>query len=64
MANGKGKSGSSDRVSESLLTVTAMKLKKHLLLERKAMTNLDSVLKTRGFTLLSGVCIVKAMVWM
>ena len=40
-----------------------MKLKKHLLLERKAMTNLDSVLKTRGFTLLSGVCIVKAMVF-
>ena len=32
-----------------------------LLLGRKAMTNLDSVLKSRDITLLSKVCIVKAM---
>ena len=34
-----------------------------LLFGRKAMTNLDSVLKSRGITLLTNVCIVKAMVF-
>ena len=34
-----------------------------MLLGRKAMTNLDSVLKSRGITLLTKVCIVKAMVF-
>ena len=34
-----------------------------LLLGRKAMTNLDSVLKSRGITLRTNVCIVKAMVF-
>ena len=33
--------------------------KRRLLLGRKAMTNLDSVLKSRGITLLTKVCIVK-----
>ena len=37
-------------------------IKKHLLLGRKAMTNLDSVLKSRDITLLTKVCIVKALV--
>ena len=36
-------------------------IKRHLLLGRKAMTNLDSVLKTRDITLLTKVHIVKAM---
>ena len=36
-------------------------IKRCLLLGRKAMTNLDSVLKSRDITLLSKVCIVKAM---
>ena len=35
----------------------------HLLLGRKAMTNLDSVLKSRGITLPTKVCLVKAMVF-
>ena len=35
--------------------------KRHLLLERKAMTNLDSVLKNRDITLLTRSIIVKAM---
>ena len=39
-----------------------MKLK-DLLLERKAMTNLDSILKSRDITLLTKVCLVKAMVF-
>ena len=39
-----------------------MKLKDAcLLLGRKAMTNLDSVLKSKGYTLLTKVCLVKAM---
>ena len=37
--------------------------KRHLLLERKAMTNLDSVLKSRDITLPTSVPIVKAMVF-
>ena len=38
-------------------------IKRHLLLGRKAMTNLDSILKSRDVTLLTKVCIVKAMVF-
>ena len=34
-----------------------------MLLERKAMTNLDSVLKCRDITLLTKVCIVKAIIF-
>ena len=37
------------------------KIKRHLLLGRKAMTNLDSILKSRDITLQKKVCIVKAM---
>ena len=36
-------------------------IKRHLLLGRKAMTNLDSILKSRDVILLTKVCIVKAM---
>ena len=39
------------------------KIKRHLLLQRKAMTNLDSVLKGKDITLSTKVCIVKAMVF-
>ena len=38
-------------------------IKRHLLLRRKAMTNLDSILKSRDITLLTTVCLVKAMVF-
>ena len=38
-------------------------IKIHLLLGRKAMINLDSMLKSRDITLLTKVCIVKAMVF-
>ena len=38
-------------------------IKRHLLLGRKAMTNLDSILKSRGITLPTKVCLVKAMVF-
>ena len=39
-------------------------IKRHLLLGRKAMTNLDSILKSRDMTLLTKVCIVRAMVFL
>ena len=38
-------------------------IKRCLLLERKAMTNLDSILKSRDITLLTKVCLVKAIVF-
>jgi len=38
-------------------------IKRHLLLGRKVMINLDSVLKSRDFTLPTKVCLVKAMVF-
>ena len=40
-----------------------MKFKRRLLLGRKAMTNLDSILKSRDITLPTKVCLVKAMVF-
>ena len=38
-------------------------IQRHLLLGRKAMTNLDSILKSRDITLLTKVCMVKDMVF-
>ena len=38
-------------------------IKRGLLLERKAMTNLDSILKSRDIILPTKVCLVKAMVF-
>ena len=38
-------------------------IKRHLLLGRKAMTNLDSILKSRDITLLTKVHLVKDMVY-
>ena len=38
-------------------------IKRHLLLGRKAMTNLDSILKSRDITLLTKVLLIKAMVF-
>ena len=39
-------------------------VKRHLLLGRKAVTNLDSILKRRDITLPTKVCLVKAMVFL
>ena len=41
----------------------SQEIKRHLLLGRKVMTNLDSILKRRDITLLTKVHIVKAMVF-
>ena len=45
------------------MVTAAMKLKERKLLGRKAMTNLDSILKSRDITLLTKVHLVKAMVF-
>ena len=41
----------------------SLEIKRRLLLGRKAMTNLDSILKSRNITLLMKVCIIKGMVF-
>ena len=38
-------------------------IKRHLLLGRKVMSNLDSILKSSGISLLTKVCLVKAIVF-
>ena len=38
-------------------------IERHLLIRRKVMTNLDSILKSRGITFPTKVCLVKAMVF-
>ena len=43
--------------------VCSHEIKRYLLLGRKTMTNLDSILKNRDITLLTKVCLVKAMVF-
>ena len=64
-----GKHGNSVRLNflgapKSLqMVIAVMKLKKRLLLGRKVMTNLDSILKSRDITLPTEVCILKAMVF-
>ena len=45
------------------MVIAAMKFKRHLLLGRKAMTNLDSLLKSRDITLPTKVRLVEAMVF-
>ena len=42
----------------------SQEIKRHLLLGRKVMTNLDSILKRRDITLLTKVCTVKAIVFL
>ena len=67
MANRRGKGGSRDFLFlGSKITVDSdcsHEIKGHLLFERKAMTNIDSILKRRDITLLTNVCLVKAMVF-
>ena len=69
MANRWGNSGNSDRLhfwGGSKITSEAdcsHEIKRHLLLRRKVMTNLDSILKSRDISLPTKVCLVKAMVY-
>ena len=68
MANRWGNNGNSDRTSFLGSKITAdddcsHEIKRHLLLGRKAMTNLDNILKSRDITLLTKVHLVKIMVF-
>ena len=45
------------------MVTAAHEIKRHLLLGRKAMTNLDSVLKSGDITLPTKVCLIKAMIF-
>ena len=49
---------------ENSLILGKIESRRHLLLGRKAMTNLDSVLKSRDITLLTKICIAKAMIFL
>ena len=68
MANEWGNNGNSEKLfiflSSKIIEImtAAMKLR-HLLLRRKAMTNLDSILRTRDITLPTNVHLVKALVF-
>ena len=67
MRNRKGKGGNSENLFlSSKITVDddcSHEIRRQLLLSRKPITNLDSVLKSRDITLLTKVHIVKAMVF-
>ena len=68
MADRWENNGNSDRLSFLGLQITEdgdrnHEIKRCLLLGRKAMTNIDSVLKSRNITLLTKVHLVKAMVF-
>ena len=68
MANRRGNNGNSEKLHyfgapKSLQMVTAALKLRRLLLERKAITNLDSILKSRDITLVTKVHLVKAMVF-
>ena len=68
MANRWGNSGNSDGLNFLASKITAdgdcsHEIKRCLLLGRKAMINLDSILKSRGITLPTKVRLVKAMVF-
>ena len=69
MVNRWGDDGSSDRLYFGGLQITAdsdcsHEIKSHLLLGRKTMTNLDSILKSRDISLPTKVHLVKAMVFL
>ena len=69
MANRWGNSGNRGRLYFGGSKITAdgdcsHEIKRCLLLGRKAMTNLDSILKSRDITLPTKVCLVKAMVFL
>ena len=68
MTNRRGNNGKSDRLYFLGLQITAdgdcsHEIKRRILLGRKVMTNLDSILKSTDITLPRKVCLVKAMVF-
>ena len=69
MRNRWGNSGNSDRLYFGGSKISAdddcsHEIKRRLLFRRKAMTNLDGILKSRDITLPTKVCLVKAMIFL
>ena len=69
MANRWGNNGNSDRlyflgVQNHCMVTCSHEIKRHLLLGRKAMTNLDNILKNRDIILPTKVRIVKVVVFL
>ena len=63
-----GKNGNDERLYFFSFQITVVgdcnhEIIRHLFLGRKAMTNIDSILKNRDITLSTKVCLVKAMVF-
>ena len=63
MANRCGNNGKSNRLFFTAEGDCSHEIKRCLLLGRKVMTNLDSILKSRDITLPTKDCLVKAMVF-
>ena len=69
MANRWGNNGNSERLyfsGGSKITADgdcSHEIKRHFLLGRKVMTNLDSILKSRDITLPTEVCLVKVVMY-
>ena len=68
MRNRWGNSGNSETLYFGAYKITAdgdcsHEIKRHILLGKKVMTNLDSIFKSRDITLPSKVCLIKAMVF-
>ena len=67
MANIKAKDVTGFLFLDSKITADgdcSHEIKRHLLLGRKVMTSLDSILKSRDITLPTKVCLVKAMIFL
>ena len=65
MANGRGESGNSNRLYFiGLQNHSSHETERHLLLGRKAMINLDSILKSRDIALPTKVHVAKAMIFL
>ena len=65
MANRWGNNGNSDRLGSKITADGDFShlIKRHLLTGRKAMANLDTILKSRDITLLTKICLAKALVF-
>ena len=66
MAKRWGNNGNSPTFLGSKITADgdcSHEIKRHLLLRRKTMTNLDSMLKSRDIILSTKICLVKAMIF-
>ena len=62
--HGASESDTTEQLHYFTFTESSHEVKRHLLLGRKALTNLDSILKSKDITLLTKICTLKAMVFL